>query len=210
MLDDHSIKSGFGAAIEIAVNKALTYDAGTQEALKKLENKRLKIEITEPKSSFYFQFNNGEVCVLAYCETKIDCTLRGSLKNIVALVLQDDIHNLTNSGVEVKGDVALLMQISKIAKRVDIDWEEALTDVTGDLAGHQIAKQMRRSSSWFKNLNQKAWPYLGEYLTEEIQAIPSELELTNFYDEVNQVRAHLERLERRLQMTDKLSPDKSA
>ena len=210
MLNDHSIKSGFGAALEIAVNKALAYDAGTQEALKKLESKLLQIEIIEPKSSFYFQFDNGEVRVLGYCEREIDCTLRGSLKNIVALVLQDDIHNLTNSGVEVKGDVALLMQISKIAKRVDIDWEEALTDVTGDLAGHQIALQIRRSAAWFKNLNQKAWPYLGEYLTEEIQAIPSELELTIFYDEVNQVRAHLERLERRLKMTNNRSPNKSA
>lgn len=199
---DPTLLGALTATLEKLVNGALRYDPGTQAALAKLAGKVLAVESTFPPLTFYLlpQPATADVhlAVHAYCDLPPDTRLKGSLPAILALTLGPR-HSLANSGVQVSGNPALLADLQAILANLDIDWEEPITDFLGTSIGHPFAELVRTQWQWTRNNVQKAQVALGDYLTEELRATPSKIELELFCAQVDQARAHSERLAARVQ-----------
>src|SRR5690606_26232410 len=60
----------------------------------------------------------------------------------IALYIKDLLPLLQRANVPehllVEGDHDLLLKILEIIKQMDLDWEQAITPVTGDVLAHQI------------------------------------------------------------------------
>lgn len=206
---DAAIISAFAKGCERAINKALEYDPGTRAALAQMRDRVFALESTLPPITLYLIPSDDGVRILSYCEAPVDCRLRGSLPNLVALMMAEP-QSLADSGVTVTGNTALLGQLQTVLSHLDIDWEEPLNALLGDELGHPLAQRLRGQWQWISSRSRKAPPWIGDYLSEELRVLPSQPELSDFYQAVDELRTDSDRLEARVQrFFDNLSNENS-
>lgn len=193
---DPTLTAAATATLETSINTALNYDPATRLALQKLAGQSLAIEISQPKLSLCLLFDAEQVRV-AHTTENPTTLLRGSLPALMQLAVGDNT-TLADSGVEAFGSTALLTSVQQIARNLDIDWEEILCTWLGDVIGHQAAEQIRVRTRWTRNRLGSARRLLEEFLTEELRSTPTQVELNNFSQEVDQLRFGLDRAEARL------------
>ena len=97
------------------------------------------------------------------------------------------------------GDLGLLAALQALLKNLDIDWEDMLSQFTGDIIGHQTAQIIRTKFGWAKDRAQSATRLTKEFLTEEYQALVSKPELEDFYQQVDELRLSVDRAAARVE-----------
>lgn len=191
---DPTLSAAATASLEAAINKALHYDPATRLRCQALAGKSLAIEmaLAGKKIPLCCHFEDDGIGISANVDDPTTC-LRGSLPGLLMLATSDGV-NLSEANVEAWGNTALLADIKQIAGDLDLDWEEAINDWLGDVAGHQLAEQARRQFRWLRDRGQSGKRLLSEFLTEELRAIPSATELKGFSDQVDNLRLASDRL----------------
>lgn len=185
-------------ACEKTINKALEYDPATRAALVSCEDKILSIKISIPSCKLFIFFEKDAMRLMSNWQGSVDTELSGSLLAL-AQIASTPVHNLKNSGVTATGDLQLLANLQKIAKSIDIDWEEMLSKLLGDVVGHQTANVIRRSHKWQKQQANNLQRLTSEFVTEELQAIPSKVELEYFYQQIDELHLAADRLKARFE-----------
>ena len=186
------------ASVEKMLNAALRYDPATRIGLAQLEGKILAVQITAPALNVFIMPMDDELRLMGNWDGDVDTRISGSLLALAQLS-QTEIHNLKNSGVTVMGDLSLLAELQRLMKNLDIDWEEILSQFTGDIIGHQTAQVIRAKFGWMKDRAKSAQRLTSEFLTEELQTLPSKLELADFYQQVDDVRLAVDRVAARVE-----------
>lgn len=193
---DPTLLAAATATLETLINKALQYDPATRRALRQHSGKSLAVEISELKTTLCFYLGD-EIMVTNHGD---DATVRlqGSLPALIALAISDST-NLSDSNVIALGDTALLGEIKQLARNLDIDWEEAVNQWLGDVAGHQLAEGLRRQLGWVNERRKNTQRLLQEFLTEELRATPARAELEYFNSAVDQLYLKTDRLQARFE-----------
>lgn len=186
------------ASAEKMLNAALRYDPATRIGLAQLEGKILAVQITAPELNFFVMPMDDELRLMGNWEGDVDTRITGSLLALAQLS-QTETHNLKDSGVTVMGDLSLLADMQRLMKNIDIDWEEMLSQFTGDIIGHQAAQLIRAKFGWAKERAQSAQRLTGEFLTEELKALPGKPELEDFYRQVDDLRLAVDRAAARVE-----------
>lgn len=195
------------ASAEKMLNAALQYDPATRIGLARLSGKILAVSITAPNINIFVMAMDGEVRLMNHWDGDVDTRISGSLIALAQLS-QTEIHNLKDSGVTVMGDISLLADLQQLLKNLDIDWEEMLSQFTGDIIGHQTAALIRAKFGWIKDRAASAQRLTREFLTEELKTLPSKPELEHFYHQVDDVRLAVDRAAARVEkmIKEKLNP----
>ena len=192
---DPSLITALTAAIETAINTALRYDPASRQQLAQI-NDILAIESTSPSITLYCRGSEEGMHLMSHCEEAITTHLKGSPLALLNLIKQPT--NLANSGVELAGSIGLLQQWQTLLHTLDIDWEDAISSVLGDIAGPMAANGIRQSVSWAKQQTSEQQRLLKEYLPEELRIVPSKIELDNFYRDVSDLSLDMDRLSARI------------
>lgn len=183
-------------AIETAVNVALKYDPASRQKIAALQD-ILAVKITVPSLCFYIQGQEEGIRVFSYCESPVSTHLTGSPIALLSLLKQPS--NLNNSGVSLTGSTLLLQQWQEILQTVDIDWEDAISQVLGDIVGPLSASGLRQSATYAKAQLQEQGRLLAEYLPEELKITPSKPEAEAFFQQIDQLKLQVDRLSARIQ-----------
>jgi ubiquinone biosynthesis protein UbiJ len=186
------------ASAEKMLNAALRYDPATRIGLAQLEGKILAVQITAPALNFFVMPMDDELRLMGNWEGDVDTRITGSLLALAQLS-QTETHNLKDSGVTVMGDLSLLADMQRLMKNLDIDWEEILSHFTGDIIGHQTVQVIRAKFGWAKDRAKSAQRLTGEFLTEELKALPGKPELEDFYRQVDDLRLAVDRAAARVE-----------
>ncbi|GAB3104913.1 hypothetical protein G8770_21285 [Aestuariicella hydrocarbonica] len=198
---DPTLSAAATASLEAAINKALHYDPATRLRLQALSGKSLAVELHEPLSGnkipLCCHFDDDAIRISTHIDNPTTC-LRGTLPGLLMLATSDRV-NLADANVEAWGNTALLADIKTIASELDLDWEEAINEWLGDVAGHQLAEKARRQFRWLKARGQNGKRLLSEFLTEELRAIPSAAELQQFSAQVDDLRLAADRIQARVE-----------
>ncbi|MGH1471822.1 MAG: ubiquinone biosynthesis accessory factor UbiJ [Cellvibrionaceae bacterium] len=194
---DPALHTSFALAIEATIEKALRHDPASLLQLQALHGQVLAIETTTPHLFFYFLPSEKGFDVFTQFEGNITTRLKGSPLSLAQLAKNDRV-NLAESGVEVFGSTGFLIELQTILKNLDIDWEEAINDVLGDLAGHQTANAIRKILGWTSGRKKTFTRLLGEYLTEEIKTTPNKTELEKYYHDVSALNLATDRVSARI------------
>jgi ubiquinone biosynthesis protein UbiJ len=134
-------------ALEKTIATALHYDPASRLAIARLSGKVLAVEFNQPSMVFYFVPHNTGLNIQAYFEGSVTTRIKGSPLALAGLMNSSRV-NLADSGVEVFGSTGLLIELQSILKNLDIDWEQALSEVIGDVLGHETAKAIRTALGW--------------------------------------------------------------
>lgn len=187
------------ASAEKIINTALYYDPATRLGVARLSGKVLAVKITAPVAfNLFIMPLEEEIQLMANWDGDVDTQLSGSLMALLQLSTTE-IHNLKYSGVTAMGDLGLLADLQKLLKNLEIDWEDMLSQFTGDIIGHQTAQVIRTKFGWAKDRAQSATRLTREFLTEEYRALVSRPELEDFYQQVDELRLAVDRAAARVE-----------
>lgn len=188
-------------SIEAAVNAWLRMDPDSASQLASIEGNIIGLHITGLDVRVFFLPGKNTLSVAGnYPEDgELDVMLHGSPLSLIRLgTSQSSGSTLLESDIEIEGDSRVAEQFSAILKRVEIDWEELLSRLVGDIVAHQAGQATKSAAEWVKESSVSMQMNLGEYLSEESRLTPAEAEITEYLDQVDNLRDGVERLEARI------------
>lgn len=185
--------------LEVAINNYLSLDPEISEQLSSMHGASIGFDLTGTAILIYFiPSQNGQIQLLSQIEGEADCLIKGSPFSLLRSSKDENAQQVFSGDVEIIGNSSLAQQFTHILKQIDVDWEEQLSKITGDVIAHQIGNVFRNADSWLMRFNQTSKANMQEYLQEEARLLPGIYELENFYHDVDQLRDDTERLAARI------------
>jgi ubiquinone biosynthesis protein UbiJ len=186
-----------------ALNNYLALDPEAPEKLTAFDGKVICVDIRGLNRTIYLLINDNRISVVNTYDAEPDATIIGSPAALFKLGVHRDSAPLFFAGeVEIRGDTRLGRQFKLLLAEMEIDWEEHLSRLVGDIAAHRIAGLFRDLTNWSKTAADNFADDVGEYLQEESRDVVSGAEMEVFYQQVDRLRDDTERLEARI---DRLS-----
>jgi len=162
-----------------------------------LQGKVIAIELSGLDITFYLAPALDGVQVLTECENGADTTIRGTPLSLLQTAISDDRKTLFKGEVVIDGDMALGQKFQKILDGLEMDWEEPLSQVIGDIAAHQVGELVRGFAGFAKSAFESLTMSSSEYFQEETKDVVNPVELERFTDKIDVLRADTDRLEAR-------------
>lgn len=187
------------ASLEAAVNKVLRLDPDTVEKLATLAGKVIAVELRGLNVALYLIPEKSGLNIFSRFDGEPDTTLRGTPLAMARMGLEKKAGDTLFAGdVEISGDVELGQSFREILDGLDIDWEEQLSLVTGDVVAHQVGNVVRGAVDWGRKTLEILSRDAAEYLQEESRDLPNPGEVENFLSDVDVLRTDVDRLEARV------------
>ncbi|MGD8909392.1 MAG: SCP2 sterol-binding domain-containing protein [Chromatiales bacterium] len=197
------------ATLEQLLNQAIRLDPETPRRLAPMHGRIIELQLVGLALSLYLIPGPNNIQLLGSYEGEPDCTLRGTPLALARMRgTRESTDQLFSGSVEITGDTHLAQQFGDFLAGLDIDWEEQLSNLTGDALAHEIGNATRKLQSWTRNQIQTFEQNLQEYLQEELRLTPSRPEIEPFLADVDRLRDDVERLEARIKRLQSIDTQK--
>lgn len=191
---------------EALINRALGLDPEFLESLEPLSGKLISLELSGAELTIFFTLDAEGVTFYRRDEAEENLSRRspdiGFQGSPAALLRMVGAMRRGDAGfgdeVRLSGDLAALESLREAFRRLNVDLEEVLSRLVGDVAAHQMGRAARAFLSWGENMRQILLADTGEYLVEEIKVSPPRHQLEDFASEVDRLRDDVERIEKRV------------
>lgn len=181
--------------LEAAVNGYLSLDPELPARLGEFEDKVLCLEFRGTGLKLYLRAQQGRIRLSVDIEGHVDAVISGSPVAMLKLGIQRDAAPLLFAReVEISGDTRFGRRFRKLLTDMEIDREEQLSRLIGDVAAHQTMRRIRAMLQWGRQAAAGFADDTGEYLREESRDAVTEAELQQFYRQVDELRDGAERL----------------
>jgi ubiquinone biosynthesis protein UbiJ len=193
---------GFRHALEAALNRYLSLDPDAAARMAGLAGHCIAIELRGIDLTLFMLPGNEGIRIMDSIDAEdgVDTTLHGTPLALARLGLGSNTGKTLFSGdVTITGDVETGQAFKAILDDMDIDWEEQLSHVTGDVIAHQLGNMARRARRAISQGRATLEQDMGEYLKEELRVLPARIEVENFTADVNRLRSDADRLAARIQ-----------
>jgi ubiquinone biosynthesis protein UbiJ len=191
---------GLLASVENGVNRILRLDSTAMARLQPLTGKVIAVECAAPPLHLFILPSDEGLLLATQWAADADCTLRAPASSLLRLVLSKDKTAVLHSPeVDLEGDSHALMALAQVLQDLELDWEYELSRWLGPVATALIGGHLRSRANWyqqgFASLNQN----LAEYLSEEARTLVGQREAQARFDELDQLKLDLDRLEARFE-----------
>lgn len=188
--------------LEAALNRFLDIDPESQNRMAALEGKIIALHIRVLELEFFLIPTNGRIDVWGECEDEPDVRISGT-----PLAFAAQAGDASGNGLDIEGDASLGQDFSKLLIQVDLDWEEMLSKITGDVVAHQVGRFVRNAFDWAKNTRDTLVQNTGEYLVYESRHLPPKGAVGTFMEAVDELRSDTDRLEARIERLGRAKTD---
>ena len=194
------LKVLIGAALENAINKLISLDEQTGQRLSEIDNRFISLEITDLDITLVFHIQAPKIRLMTEF-FEADTLITTNSKTITEMGLQKvtgDSPSL-HGKLEITGNIEVGQSFKSILDSLNIDWEEHLSHIAGDVFAHQFFRAANKFSEWGKETWQHFTQDSSAWLTDEQQLSPHKQEIENFTKQVNKTRNDVERIAARIQ-----------
>ena len=101
--------------------------------------------------------------------------------------------------INITGDTHLASELSRVLQNISWDYEEDLSQLTGDIAANKLGQWGRQTVSGIKEKSINIAEMMSEYWQEEQPLIAKKRHVDKFTNAVDTLRADVERAEKRLE-----------
>lgn len=199
MSDPTLIPQAALALLEAAVNHALRMDPYTFSQFEALEGRVVELRLQRPDLSIFMLPGRDGLRLMGHYAGEADTVLAGTPFSLLRLGAGTPGSGLFSGEVKIHGDVELGQRFRRILGGLDIDWEEHLSRLTGDVVAHQLGNLARGLRRWGEQAAGNLGLALAEYVQEERRDVPSRPEVEEFLAGVDVLRSDVDRLEARMQ-----------
>jgi ubiquinone biosynthesis protein UbiJ len=204
-----SLPASLLAGLEAALNRYLCLDPDAMARMAALQPRSIAIELTPLQLTLYMVPGENGVELRSHLETGPDTVLRGTPLGLAQLGLGSQSGKTLFSGsVTIEGDVETGQAFKAILDEMEIDWEEQLSRLTGDVIAHQMGNTARSAAGILKQGRRTLERDIGEYLQEELRVLPTRIETENFSADVARLGMDTDRLAARIRRLQKPAPGK--
>lgn len=200
-----SVPPAAAAGLQGVFNRLMRLDEELAEGVAELEGSVLEVHVQGFDWRFQLHPSGTGIKVIpvdggdAESAAAPDLVVSGPPFTLVRLLgTIDSVDGVLPPDVSVSGDLKLVEQLARVAKRANIDWEEPLSKLLGDSLSHEIGRGLRGFVSWARVASETLSADLGEYVREERRLSPTRLEVEDFSTDVDSIRDDVERLEVRI------------
>lgn len=185
--------------IERCLNTLISLDPNTKQAFKQLSGQRLLVLIKDLNRYVILAFDQKIMLIQGEKNADHDCFLSLSLDAIPALIQEQNLTQLIKQDqLDIQGNMHLAQDIAAIIKNINVDWEECLSQHTGDVVANQLFKMFRQAQQTSRTQIEKMTRLVSEGAIEEKKIMAPALGVAHFGDEVSVIRSDTARLERRI------------
>ena len=193
------------AGLQSVVNRLLEMDPELADGVAELEGSVMEVRVEGFDWRFQLHARAAGIEVVSVDEdrqriaTEPDLVISGPPFTLLRLLGSlESVEGVLPPDVSISGDLHLVEKLGRLAKRVDIDWEEPISKLLGDSVTHEIGRGVRAAFSWVRTASETFAADVGEYLREERRLSPTKLEVDDFAAGVDLTRDDVERLEVRV------------
>jgi len=187
------------AVLEMVINRYLRLDPANGERMAALNGRCIGIELRGLDTTLYVFPDKHGIQLRERINRKPDTVLSGTPLGMVRLGLGANTEKTLFSGaVVIEGDVETGQAFKAVLDDLEIDWEEQLSRLTGDILAHQLGNAARRGRRATRLGLDTLGNDIGEYLQEELRVLPTRIEAANFSADVSRISMDVERLAARL------------
>ena len=196
-----SIQNSLLTAAEISSNRLLALDPATLEGCAELQGHCIAIDITDLDIQLYCHPGNWGLRLSRNPPAReVDATISGRLMALANLAAESDkLSTSIRERVSFNGNVALAQKAQALFSGLDIDWEEALAQKSGDVLAFQIHQRARKLGQWLQASAESVLQTSSEYLREEARLSPTQVEFDQFQSRLTTLKNDVARSEARLQ-----------
>ena len=192
------------AALQVlstAINQYIKLDPQMPQRIAKLDGKVIALEFKGLPIKIFLCIEKDSIQFKSEQSGCVDTTLRAYPTTFMQMGLTSGMNSqaFSEDNMEIEGDVELGQDIKTLLDSIDIDWEEHLSQVVGDVAAHQAGNLVRNIKSWGNSSAETMRLNISEYVQEEVRYFPPRLEVEDFFQDIDTVRNDAERLSARLE-----------
>lgn len=177
--------------LQLIINKYLALDPDLTSHLEPLAGKVIIVKCTDyPDWQLYCTFTNQNILFTSSQPQHNDVKIYSSFSGFVKFAISRD-----KTEIMIEGNIHIAESILKFFSDLNIDWEEELSKYSGDVIAHQAGVLITRLKHYHKQSNSSLEAMITEYLQEESGLLPTNFEINEFIDAVDQLRLDADRLD---------------
>ncbi|MCP5347294.1 MAG: hypothetical protein R3F41_17240 [Gammaproteobacteria bacterium] len=210
---------------ESLVNRCIGQDMKLAEGISRHSGKTLQLQCTMPALDIYVHFYPASVTLSFAAEdprvettaaghryanqtvdpnadaepSAADARISGSAVTLLGL-LTDRNRSLVNPALQISGDVEFVQSVYRLFTGMQIDWQEPLSRIIGDVPTHGLQQFLDRLKTATQQTADSVRRSLDEYLHEESRLVPPPNQVEAFDRELDALRLRLDRLQARVQL----------
>ena len=185
--------------ISAGLNRYLACDPERSSELKQIDGKVVAIKIKEFDATIILQVEGLKLHEIVDKEIEADVELNLSIKTFPNYLLGVDRNQLIKNGdIEIIGDTHVASVFHNVLSEVEIDWEELLAARIGDTMASQIGFGARKVKGFMRTMRENVQLDTRDYLQDNLQVAVTQVEVDEFIQQVDTLRADVDRLEARL------------
>lgn len=182
-----------------ALNHILRSDPFLAESLQKFCGKVIAVKCRQPNLDFTLCFHQDGLQLLGTDNDSLmietDAALMGkSIDLLRLLITKDDDRPLADPALEIYGDASLVNDLYFTVSNLDIDWQDHLGPLLGDVLSHELDQAGRNAMQWHKQTQNRIHHNLAEYIKEERRITPSPVEAEGQFKRIGNLTLWLDRL----------------
>lgn len=184
---------------ESAINKALKTDSLAASELASLQGKTFAIECQSPPVPLSLSADAEGVTLSNGIAEEACVVLVGTLPTLMTLAssIARDESDFSSSGVEIRGDVGALLQLSRAMTRVDIDWEDIVGSFIGEIPARLFFLGLERVQEQKPVIKDKISEVSTNFMTGPAGLAKAD-QATEMRDQLRQLQYRLDRLQARI------------
>lgn len=181
------------------VNRYISADPERANELSQINGKTIKLYLKELNQNIILKINDLSVVELEETADETDVEIIVSLKVLSDFMLGVDKESMLKNGdLEIKGDAHVASVFQHTMKSIEIDWEDILSDYTGDAIAHHLGAGIRELHALRARMKENFRLDARDFLQDNLQVAVTKEEVDEFMRDVDTMRAQVERLEARL------------
>lgn len=194
------------AAVEIFANRILALDPTVKEKLEQFSDKIIHLYIEDFSLNYYFFFVTGSIVVQQQSERPASVSVSGkSSAFLAAATATHSSDSIFNGELHFSGEINTAQRFQNFVQSLNIDWQEPISRVFGDVIGHNISQGISKAGQFIEQLLNNTRQDVPDYLQHEIRVLPCHIENNDFLQQVDTLRSQTDRLIARV---DKLLTNK--
>lgn len=185
--------------LERTLNLLLRLDPDASGRLAPLSGKLIELHIRGPELRFWLAPAADRLHLLAAPDRSPDTVISGTPLGLMRNGLSDDPRREIFSGdVSISGDTETGRLLKAMLDSFEIDWEEHLSHLVGDVIAHEVGRVARGIGRWSREGVDSLNHDVSDWLHEEARLLPQRTEVERFLAAVDVLRADVDRLGQRV------------
>ncbi len=185
--------------LELACNQALEYDAESLQKVAALQGKTIALEIRGFNQVFYVHPQRDGIEVATSAATSPSVTLAATPAALLKIARSGmDNADLEPGELEINGDPIVAQRFANIASGLDIDWEGLAAEHMGEVPAAIFQRGAVTAQTFVQEGRKVIKAQINTALTDEFEVVADAQEVDHFLEEVDDLRAAVDRLEARL------------